>query len=471
MIKRVLLSLTLIVSLTSGAQTSNFTLKECVEYAWMNNLDVRQTILNYETSKIDARQSRTQMLPTLSAGAGQNYQFGRTIDRFTNTFVNQTIRTNNVSLNANFVLYNGLQFENAIRNQDALLKANNENIQTIKNQIALSISSAFLQTIQADENIKNAEFQITTTSNRIERAQKMVDAGTTDLSALLSLKAQLANEQLNLITAQNTKVSAILNLKTLMQMPFENELNIEIPKIPGELMINTLNAMQIYTIALGNMPQVKAAEYQAESAGIQSKISRGNMAPSISMYGNISTVYSQNSKAITSVTQTGTQVIGVTQTNNEAVIQPTFAYTTKTIDFGKQMKDNLGQSMGLSLNWNLFGGFQVQNQYQKSKINMQISEMNLTKVKNTLLSDINIAVTNYNAARARYDAARNNVEAQKLSLDYVQKRYDAGASTSFDFIQSKNNFLQSQTTETQARYELIFRGLILEFYKGNPITL
>ena len=111
------------------------------------------------------------------------------------------------------------------------------------------------------------------------------------------------------------------------------------------------------------------------------------MAPSISMYGNISTVYSQNSKAITSVTQTGTQVIGVTQTNNEAVIQPTFAYTTKTIDFGQQMKDNLGQSMGLSLNWNLFGGFQVQNQYQKSKINMQISEMNLTKVKNTLLSD------------------------------------------------------------------------------------
>lgn len=471
MIKRFLLCISVAAGLSLSAQSTKFTLKACIEYAWMNNLDVRQYILNYETSKIDARQTRTQLLPSLSAGAGQNYQFGRTIDRFTNTFVNQTIRTNNINLNANFVLYNGLQYENAIRSQDALLKASQENIQTIKNQIALSVSSAFLQTIQAEESIKNAEFQILSTTTRIERAQKMVDAGTTDLSALLSLKAQLANEKLNLITAQNSKASAILNLKTLMQMPFENDLDIELPVIAGELMSNTLDALQIYSIALGNMPQVKAANYQAESAGIQSRISRGNMAPTIALYGNISTVYSQNAKTITSVTQTGTAVIGVTQNTNEAVIQPTFNYNTKTIDFGKQIKDNLGQSMGVSLSWNLFNGFQVQNQYQKSKINLQISELNLMKVKNTLLSDINVAVTNYNAAKARHDAAVNNVEAQKLSLDYVQRRYDAGASTSFDFIQSKNNFLQSQTSESQARYELIFRGLILEYYKGNPITL
>src|SRR5574343_106256 len=215
MIKRFLLCISVAAGLSLSAQSTKFTLKACIEYAWMNNLDVRQYILNYETSKIDARQTRTQLLPSLSAGAGQNYQFGRTIDRFTNTFVNQTIRTNNINLNANFVLYNGLQYENAIRSQDALLKASQENIQTIKNQIALSISSAFLQTIQAEESIKNAEFQILSTTTRIERAQKMVDAGTTDLSALLSLKAQLANETLNLITAQNSKASAILNLKTL----------------------------------------------------------------------------------------------------------------------------------------------------------------------------------------------------------------------------------------------------------------
>jgi outer membrane protein len=208
---------------------------------------------------------------------------------------------------------------------------------------------------------------------------------------------------------------------------------------------------------------------QYQSSVFQSKYARGFMAPSISLYGNISTVYSQSAKTITGATQTGTQAIGVTQNTNDIVLQPTFSYNTQTIDFGKQLKDNLGQSLGVSMSWTLFNGFQVHNQYQKAKIQIQSSEINLLKIKNTLLNDIQIAVTNYNSALARYQAAKNNIEAQKMSLDYVQKRYDAGASTSFDFIQAKNSYLQAQSSETQARFELLFRALILEYYKGKPI--
>lgn len=462
----------LLLSLTFGqinAQTDGFTLKQCIEYAWMNNLDVRQYMLNARSSELDATQARLAMLPSVSTSAGQNYQFGRTIDRFTNTFINQTIRTNNFSLNASVMLYSGMQNINNIKSKDLLNSASNESIQTIKNQIALSISAAFLQAIQAEENIKNARFQIESTRTRIDRAQKMVDAGTSDLSALLSLKAQLANEELNLVTAESSKSSAIINLKTLMQMPVESELNISIPEIAEEIPGNEFSATEIYQLALGNMPQVKAAEMQYQSSVFQSKYARGFMAPSISLYGNISTVYSQSAKTITGATQTGTQPIGVTQNSNDIVLQPTFSYNTQTIDFGKQLKDNLGQSLGVSMSWTLFNGFQVHNQYQKSKIQIQSSEINLLKIKNTLLNDIQIAVTNYNSALARYKAAKNNIEAQKLSLDYVQKRYDAGASTSFDFIQAKNSYLQAQSSETQARFELLFRALVLEYYKGKPI--
>ncbi|MBL7838454.1 MAG: TolC family protein [Bacteroidetes bacterium] len=462
----------LLISLSLGhlnAQTDGFTLKQCIEYAWMNNLDVRQYILNTKSTELDAKQARLAMLPSVNTSAGQNYQFGRTIDRFTNTFINQTIRTNNFSLNASVMLYSGMQNINNIKSKDLLNTSNEESIQTIKNQIALSISAAFLQAIQAEENIKNAQFQIESTKTRIERAQKLVDVGTTDLSALLSLKAQLANEELNLVTAENSKASAIINLKTLMQMPVESELNLSIPEIGEEIPANTFTATEIYQLALGNMPQVKSAEMQYQSSIYQAKYTHGFMAPSISLYGNISTVYSQSAKTITGVTQTGTQPIGYTQTNNETVLQPTFSYNTQTIDFSKQLRDNLGQSLGLSMSWTLFNGFQIHNQYQKAKIQIQSSEINLLKIKNTLLNDIQIAITNYNSALARYQAAKNNIDAQKLSLDYVQKRYDAGASTSFDFIQAKNSYLQAQSSETQARYELLFRALILEYYQGKPI--
>lgn len=459
-----------VCSLLNG-QVNTFSLKQCIEYAWMNNLDVRQYILNSESSNIDLKQSKANILPSLSASAGQNYQFGRSIDRFTNQFSNQTIRSNNFSLNANLLLFGGFQTQNNIKRANATQKAAEENIQNIKNQIALSVANGFLQAIQSEENIKNLNFQVETTKQRIIKAQKMVDAGTADLSNLLTLKAQLANEEYNVVTAINAKNASMLNLKTLLQMGNDQDLNLSMPVVSMDIISNSFSVNELYQVALENMPQIKSAILQNEAAKYQTRTSQGSMFPSISMFGSVSTVYSQSAQIYSNPTVSGSQIIGYTQNSNDAVLQPTFSYQISTKAFNKQISDNLGQSAGISLSWNIFNAFQVQNQIQKAKINEALSDLNLSKVKNNLLNEINSAMNSYNAAKAKHDAAMNNVEAQKMSFDYIQKRFDAGVTNSYDFIQSKNNLLQSQSNEIQARYELVFRGLILEYYKGNPINL
>ena len=471
MIRKFILPSFLIVCSQILGQVNTFSLKQCIEYAWMNNLDVRQYILNSESSNIDLKQSKSSILPSLSASAGQNYQFGRSIDRFTNQFSNQTIRSNNFSLNASLLLFGGFQTQNNIKRASATQKAAQENIYTIKNQIALSVANGFLQAIQSEENIKNLNFQVETTKQRVIKAQKMVDAGTADLSNLLTLKAQLANEQYNVVTAINAKNASMLNLKTLLQMGNDQELNLSMPVVSMDIISNSFSVNELYQIALENMPQIKSAILQNEAAKYQTRAAQGSMFPTISLFGSLSTVYSQSAQIYSNPTIVGSQIIGYTQTNNEAVVQPTFSYQISTKAFNKQISDNLGQGAGISLSWNIFNAFQVQNQIQKSKINEALSDLNLLKVKNTLLNEINSAMNSYNAAKAKYDAAINNVEAQKMSFDYIQKRFDAGVTNSYDFIQSKNNLLQSQSNEIQSRYELVFRGLILEFYKGNPINL
>jgi outer membrane protein len=471
MIRKFILPSFLIVCSQIFGQVNTFSLKQCIEYAWMNNLDVRQYILNSESSNIDLKQSKSSILPSLSASAGQNYQFGRSIDRFTNQFSNQTIRSNNFSLNASLLLFGGFQTQNNIKRASATQKAAQENIYTIKNQIALSVANGFLQAIQSEENIKNLNFQVETSKQRVIKAQKMVDAGTADLSNLLTLKAQLANEQYNVVTAINAKNASLLNLKTLLQMGNDQELNLSMPVVSMDIISNSFSVNELYQIALENMPQIKSAILQNEAAKYQTRTAQGSMFPTISLFGSLSTVYSQSAQIYSNPTIVGSQIIGYTQTNNEAVVQPTFSYQISTKAFSKQISDNLGQGAGISLSWNIFNAFQVQNQIQKSKINEALSDLNLLKVKNTLLNEINSAMNSYNAAKAKYDAAINNVEAQKMSFDYIQKRFDAGVTNSYDFIQSKNNLLQSQSNEIQSRYELVFRGLILEFYKGNPINL
>ena len=471
MIRKLILPSFLIVCFILNGQVNTFSLKQCIEYAWMNNLDVRQFVLNSESSSIDLKQSKSNILPSLSANAGQNYQFGRSIDRFTNQFSNQTIRSNNFSLNANLLLFGGFQTQNNIKLANATQKAAQENIYNIKNQIALNVANAFLQAIQSEENIKNLNFQVETTKQRVIKAQKMVDAGTADLSSLLSLKAQLANEQYNVVTAINAKNASMLNLKTLLQMGNDKDLNLSMPVVSMDIISKAFSVNELYQIALENMPQIKSAMLQTEAAKYQTRTTQGSMFPTIALFGSLSTVYSQSAQIYSNPTIVGSQIIGYTQTNNEAVVQPTFSYQISTKAFNKQISDNLGQGAGISLSWNIFNAFQVQNQIQKAKINEALSDLNLLKVKNNLLNEINSAMNSYNAAKAKHDAAMNNVEAQKMSFDYIQKRFDAGVTNSYDFIQSKNNLLQSQSNEIQARYELVFRGLILEFYKGNPINL
>lgn len=455
----------------ASAQSQKFTLKQCIDYAWLHNLDIKQSELNKKSGEVDVKLRMGNFLPTLSASAGQNYQFGRTIDRFTNTYVNQTIRSNNIGLNAGIMLFSGFQNINALKQAKQTSEANDANLEYAKNTIALSISSSFLNVIQAIESINNATLQITSTQQRIDRAQRQVDAGVADLTNLLSLKAQLANEQLNLVTAESNKNAALISLRNLMQLPLETEFDIVVPDISTIVFAPTPQVVDIYETALKTMPQIRAAQEQSNAARSQVNVSKGGLAPSITLYANINTVYSESAKNISGFTQTGTTPIGYTQTTNEIVLQPVFTYQTETIGFKQQLKDNVGQGAGLSFSWNLFNGFQTQGQIQKAKINLMISDINLQKQKNTLLNDINTAVNSYNAAKAKYEASRNNVEAQKTSLDYIQKRFDAGASTSFDFINAKNSYLQAQSSELQARYEMVFRALILEYYKGNNIQL
>ena len=453
------------------AQSSPFSLKDCIDYAWKNNLDVQQALLSQKSVEIDERQSYTSLLPSLSASAGQHYQFGRTIDRFTNTFINQTLRSNNIGINAGLTVFNGFQNYNNIKQQQTLRKASAENIENTKNQVAINVSSAYLLVIQSVEQVKNAEMQVQTTQQNIIRAQKMVDAGVADLTVLLTQKAQLANEELAVINANAQYNNAILSLKMLMQYPFNDPFELLMPANIQTLMAQTGTADDIYRAAVSKLPQVRAAVLQKEAADIQIRVSKSLWSPTVSLYGSVSTVFSENAKEITGVNINGTQVIGVTQNGNENVVQPIYSFQTRTIDFNKQLRDNIGQSAGISLSWNLFNGFQAQNQIAKSKINSQVSELNLKRVENALMNEINLAYNNYLAANQRYAATSKSVEAQQNNLNYIQKRYEAGATNVFELTQAKNNYSMATSNEIQAKYEVVFRALIIEFYKGNPIAL
>ncbi len=92
-----------------------YTLKQCIDTGISRNLVVNQNGLQVKSSEIAKRQSRLNMLPDLNGSTGLGINQGRSIDPFTNGYINEQVNFSNYNLNSGVVLFNGLSMQHTNR--------------------------------------------------------------------------------------------------------------------------------------------------------------------------------------------------------------------------------------------------------------------------------------------------------------------------------------------------------------------
>lgn len=81
-------------------QNQPLTLKEVVDIALQNNLQVRRGIYNVQSFNINLTQAKMQFLPTVNAGGSYGLNFGRALNPVTNIYVDRDSKTLNLQANA-----------------------------------------------------------------------------------------------------------------------------------------------------------------------------------------------------------------------------------------------------------------------------------------------------------------------------------------------------------------------------------
>src|SRR6187401_2144674 len=84
--------------LVGSAQQNRLSLQQCIEIGIVNNLDVLQSDLQAQADEVRWKQAKLNRLPDLNASAGYSANAGRSIDPFTNTYINQNNRASNFGL-------------------------------------------------------------------------------------------------------------------------------------------------------------------------------------------------------------------------------------------------------------------------------------------------------------------------------------------------------------------------------------
>jgi outer membrane protein len=457
---------------TYAQNKESWSLQQCVDYALANNNTVRQADLNSELSKSNYIQNRLNNLPTVNGFASHSYNFGQTIDRYTNQFANERVQSNNFALSSNMNLFNGMQNYNNWQQNKFNYEASVKDAEKAKNDIVLNVVNAYLQILFAQEILDATRKQVQLTQKQVERTKRLVDAGSANKGILLNVESQLSGEELQYINAENNFNLANLNLALLLNMEKPSEFKVSRPNVslPKEDAL-ALNPDGVYTIAQEKLPEVKSAELRLKSAEYALASSRGAIYPTLSLNASIATGYSGLRKNYSGEELVGYQTL-VAPDKTTVFYQPIYTYTSSAVQpFADQFSNNINKSVGLNLNVPIFNGWQVQNGIKRARINVMSQKLNYDNVKIQLRRNVQQASADALAAQKKYYATLKSNNAASENYKYTEQRYELGASNSFEYNDAKTRLSKADSDLLQAKYDYLFKVKILEFYQGKPLVI
>lgn len=447
-----------------------WTLERCIHHAVENNLQVMLKENSKESVDLDVRNAMHQRYPTLSSGVNLGWNFGRTIDPTTNTFITETFFNNGISISSGVLLFNANRINNSIK----LAKLNGEitdkELTQIKQDIALQVASAFLNIVFAQENLKNAQEQKSQTERQFQLVKSMIAVGNRPNNDILEVEAQLLQNDQSIVTSNNLLSSSKLALKQLLRLDEDFDII-----IPENIALSTdpdiLTDNEVYQLALQSQSRIHAAQLQINSAELNHRMSKASYYPSISGGGSLQTNYSNQ----------GIEVVGF----NEVISDQDIYINGTSVNVGfpqqipilnqkkyfHQLTDNLSYGVGVNCQIPIYSNLNARTNAQKAKINIDNAKLNLELEENTLKTQVNTAMNDARAAKAKYASTQKVLDVQKRLLDNTNRKYEAGNSNTFELSNINSQFESAQINDLIAKYDYIFKVKVIEFYLGKPLTL
>lgn len=475
MIKRLIFVLFIFASV-KGTGQNTFSLNKCLDIALENNISLSQGELNIQQSELGLIQSKANLLPSLNASASHGYNWGQTIDPFTNQFATNRIQSNSFGLNTGVTIFNGFTLQNRIKQADLNVKISQLGLESSINTIALAIANAYLSVLFNQEiNTANLANRLAS-KEQVDRIKLLVEAGQVPDANLYQVEAQLAQDEARVINSENAISLAKLSLMQLIQLPEEQkkDFGIETPNL-NEPLFNLPSKNSVVLNALGTFPEVKSAELIIARADLEYKIANGGRYPRLGASYNYGSGFSgANQKGVGELVNFGNVPIGTLSGSNQLVFsldQLSLYSDFETVPFFNQVKDNVNRSMFFSLNIPIFNGLSNRTNVQMARIGQANAKLELLNVRNQLRQTVETAFADATAAYKTYEAADYSLRAQKEAFKYAKIRYEEQVINGVDYAQARSLRDSALSEKIRSQYDYVFKLKILEFYQGKTISL
>ncbi|HEY4334321.1 MAG TPA: TolC family protein [Puia sp.] len=426
---------------TSDSIGSVLPLRQAVDIAVRNNLQVNTTDLQSQTYKVAFDQSWEYMLPTLNLSGSQGINFGRSLNTTNYTYTNQQTGSGNYSLNTNIPIFQGLQLQNGVKQARYVFDASRMDIKWQKDNITLNVLLAYLQVLSARDQLAATRQQEDYDTSNLHRLEIQNSEGALlVISDLNNIRGQVAQDEINIATAIQQLEMNKIALFQLMNVPYRRDAEYENSVNTANINDYQTSSDSLFYSALQVVPTIESSRLKVLAAQKGLAVARGGFWPSLGVGASVTSYY------------------------NGAATDPV---SNGKLPWGTQFKDNRAENIGLSLNWNILNGFRARNNVRNQKINVKLAEVNANNTRLTLQQQVEQNFQAMVAAYKQYKFYTQQAAEFAEAFRITDVRFKEGVITADVYIQAKARSDAATINAAAARYIYIFRTKVLDYYRGR----
>lgn len=434
----------MLMSMPTECAARQWSLKDCIDYALANNIQLQKAKVQQLSALEDIKQSQSALLPSLSLSTSQNVSYNPWPEQGSAMIAGNKVQADvkkvyyngSYSLSGNWTVWNGGQNTNTVKlNKLAAEQARLDSAVTANNVLE-QIAQLYVQILYSDEAISVTKESLKTSQANEERGKTMVSVGKMSKADLAQLTAQRAEDEYSIVEAESNLRNYKRQLKQLLQIADNDEFDVVIPSTTDEMALKDAPALNdVYAASLTQRPEIQNAKLGIESSDLNVKIAKAGKMPTVGLNAGLST-------STTSMNSNG---------------------------WGNQVKSNFTVGGGVSVSIPLFDNRKTKTSVNKAMLQKESYLLDLQDKQTTLYSTVENywlqAVTNQN----KFKAARVSTESAQASYELLSEQFNQGLKNIVELMTGKTNLLQAQQNELQSKYLAILNLNMLDFYRTGEI--
>lgn len=406
-------------------------MQECLDYAYQNNIQVRQSRNNQLSGIEDTKQAKAALFPSLVASTTQSYT-----NYPSSEVTDNNSYTGTYGITAGMTIFEGGKLRTEVKRQKVQNQMDALSVEESVNDIRIAIVQAYMQCLYAADAVRIN--RSTAEASKAQRDRpKSAAHGSISRVDFAQLQSQYSSDEYQIVVAGSTLDNYKLQLKQLLELDIMEEMN---PAVPGVKEENVLKALppknEVYETALKVMPQIRRGELGIEAAKLEEKSARAGFFPSISLSASVGTGH---------------------MSNND-------------FESGSQIWNRFNENVGLTLNIPIFSNRKNRTAVNKAKIALNDSYLEWTSLQKELLRNVESAYLDAVSAQAQYLSAREKEKYARESYELTSEQFRVGVKNTVELITAQNEYSAAQQQVLQAKYLTLLSIELLNIYQGLPAS-